>query len=432
MSNYRFVFSVLLISLSLSKFLPAQSMPGQWVGDLYMINRFNVVDGFARPPFAKILIDEKNTIHQTMPNIASAGADFPIEARYRRESMYSHWHSDALYTLASGDNERNEDGSIFKRWTFAKWEDDEWHFVGYYKTSPAALLKAIPCDNDRLIVISNFNALLNGNTSDPTPFAKMSVLPGRKELRLESFIDHGQDDLKKYMSSEPCFDLACQSDIILTDKFATVVNSSTGLFWVFSLEKASLVKAGKLFRRVTPEMIAKGGFSTATLAVNPEKEGTVLIASQDEDFFVNLPPGNPYMEMAEMRMNNPQMTQEVYRRLLDDALEQRKRDSPFVVWYRIYPENGKVEKLYDPPEGGTFYRSEMKNGLWWPMLDGSVKLGNLEGEIASSLLESQRSDKSDPAGEAKKEVINHTAPPLGSVVSDPKKIDTVAKIPSGV
>jgi len=59
----------------------------------------------------------------------------------------------------------------------------------------------------------------------------------------------------------------------MTDDHAVPVNGSAGLYWVFSLEKASLVKAGGTFRNVTPEMAAKGGSGQAALRVNPERGG---------------------------------------------------------------------------------------------------------------------------------------------------------------
>jgi len=345
----------------------AQPEPGQWVGDLYHVHLFT------EPPYSKILIDEHDKIHKKIPNIAKL-IDFPVPHRYRNSSSGSHWHNDRLYTIAYGANDKNEDGSLFRRLTFAKWQDDEWHFLGDYKTAIGNLLEVIPCDNERFIVVSR-ETDLTGNTGPMrSPFARMSILPGKKELRVDSSIDHGQDELRKYMSAPECFKMAWLSAIVMTDKYATLVNRSTGLFWVFSLEKASLVRAGNIFKKVTPEMIAKGGFPNPILRVNPEKGGTILIAAQEEDFFIT-ETGNAHKEINELRDNNPLMSDEDALKLLGRRQKQIVDNSPFIVWYRIYPENGKVEKLFEPPEGGSNLRDGGRNDVWRPMPDGSVKMG---------------------------------------------------------
>ena len=88
------------------------------------------------------------------------------------------------------------------------------------------------------------------------------------------------------MQDNEVFALAWLSKVVMTPKHATLVNPNTGIFWVFSLEKASLVRAGNVFSKVTPEMVAKGGFPSSILCANPEIDGTVLIAAQDENFFM--------------------------------------------------------------------------------------------------------------------------------------------------
>jgi len=390
--RYLFVLFLLIISLILSnRYVFAQETPGQWVGDQYSV----VLITDMQP--SRVLIDEKNAIHKTIPHVSKAGDNFPVDSRLLNNGIYSYWYNDVLYTLVHGANERDKDGSLFRRYTYAKWEDDEWHFLGSYKTGQNEVIKAIPCSDGRLIVISRNTDLTNNNKPDRSPFVRMSIDSEKNELRLGASINHGQDDLQKYMSNPACFSLAHSSNIVMTDEYATLINFQTGLYWVFSLEKASLRKAGNIFTKVTPEMIAKGGFQEAVFSVNPEKDGTVLIAAQEEDFFTTSPDsaGNVYMEMAEVRLRNPNMAQEEYTRELRARLKKQRDNSPFIAWYRLYPENGKVEKLSEPPEGGTHLREEedgVRIGLsirWRPMPDGSVKLGSLD----STLFEARQKEK---------------------------------------
>jgi hypothetical protein len=232
------------------------------------------------------LIDEKNAIHKVIPPVSKAGADFPIDPKFLSDGPYSYWHDGALYTLAHGVNVRAKDNSVYRPHTYAKWEDGEWHLLGSYKTGANEYLNAIPCDNDQVIVISSETDLVDNNRTDRSPFARFTLDPNGKELRRGTSIAHGQDELQKHMSNPDCFKLAYWSKVVITDGYATLINGNTGLYWVFSTEKATLVKAGNIFKKVTSEMIAKGGFSGVVMATHPEKDGTVLIPAQEEDFFV--------------------------------------------------------------------------------------------------------------------------------------------------
>ena len=401
-----FILSLIMYPMLLSNPLFAQAMPGQWVDDKYSV--LLITD---MPP-PRVILDEKNTVLKTIPHVSNAGEDFPVVSSFLKNGIHSYWHNEALYTLVDG-LQRDRDGSVFKRFTYAKWQDGEWHFLGAYKAESDESLRAIPCDDDRVIVISRNADLADNNRPDRSPFVRMSIDLEKNELRLRDSINHGHDDLQKYMSSPDCFSLASSSTIVMTDGYATLINYRTGLYWVFSLEKASLVKAGNIFNKVTPEMIAKGGFQEAVLLANPEKAGTVLIATQEEAFFTTDSDntGNVYLEMAEMRLSNPQMTQEEYIRLLNERIKRLRENSPYIDWYRLYPENGRVEKLPEPPEGGTHLRGENdENRHWRPMPDGSIKLESLD----RTLFEARQKEKeitSDKDGNADKDlvqVVQHT------------------------
>ena len=204
-------------------------------------------------------------------------------------------------------------------------------------------------------------------------------MPGREEIRLDSSIYHGVDELRELMLNSTCFDLAYFSSIVMTDNHSTVINKKTGLYWVFSLEKATLVKAGKIFSdRMTPEMIAKGGFDKAVLHAFPEKAGTILVSTQKEAAFTT-ETSDSMREADELMKQHQQPGSTLTPRDVGVFIARREKEiaekNPYIEWYRIYPENGKVEKLGLPPEGAALDREGGKNDFWRPMPDGSVRMG---------------------------------------------------------
>jgi hypothetical protein len=167
----------------------------------------------------------------------------------------------------------------------------------------------------------------------------------------------------------------------MTDGRATLVNRATGLYWVFSTEKATLIKAGCIFKQVTPEMAAAGGFHRAVLCAQPEKSGTVLLSTQDEGIFTaetedaHREADALYENHEKMPHGVPHQTIDWIEEIRERRLEESKARSPLVVWYRIHPENGRVERLPAPPEGGSSIREVQDKDYWRPMPDGSVKMG---------------------------------------------------------
>jgi hypothetical protein len=363
-----------------------------------------------------VLIDESNKIHTTIPNLAKAG-NISIPANLRTFASWSYWHGGALYSTTYGAWEKNEDGSKFRRHTFAKWEDGEWHYLCEYKDVSDNLLKAIPCGNGRFIVVSSKTDLTGDNSGDRSPFVRMLLLPDNKGLRLGTAIDHGQDDLKKFMTNNDCFELPYMSKVIKTDTHAILIHPRTGLYWVLSLEKATLVKSGNIFRKVTPEMIMSNGFPRAVLCANPEKDGTVLVAAQDEDFFIK-ETGDAIKEARELLQTYPQMSRDEVNKIISKRQDEIAAGSPFIVWYRIYPENGKVEKLSYAPEGGTLIREGNENDTWRPLPDGSIKIGSL-------IIESK--NMTDSRVETLNQHDRQTAAAPPKTDSGATKSDTVAK-----
>jgi hypothetical protein len=224
----------------------------------------------------------------------------------------------------------------------------------------------------------------------------MRLPAGKTELELVSPIDHGMDELRKHMTKADCFKLAFLSYVVKTENHATLINPETGLYWVFSLEKASLVKAGNIFKKVTPEMTAKGGFYQAILHVNPEKDGTVLIASMEETAFM-AETGDAIKEMNKL-IHNKFLTKED-RDKIDEKiirLEKEMADrNPLIVWYRIYPKNGRVERLSQPPAGGADLRDGGENDHWRPMPDGSVKMGIIDNNLIEKSKKMEKPENTD-------------------------------------
>ena len=427
-----------LLLLASSVFAFGQNTPGQWVGDFYSVSRGG------SPTPSTVLIDEKNYIRAEIPNLATI-EDFPVPRNLRSSASIPFWRNDELYTVARTRTvEKDENGAEFIRITFAKWQDDEWRYLGWLKVPPRKFIKAIPCDNDRFVIISDRNELANNNRADRTPFylasspspletqainhnprfvnfssiadmprgrmmlaarhdGRIGVVPyehdltdeesakmvayqvERQQIKLLSPIDHGQDDLRKHMSNPVWFDLAWRSAIVMTDEYAVLVSQQTGLYWIFSLKNASLKKAGNIFRKMTPEILAEGDFfrvgrPTPIICVNPEKDGTVLIAAEDESFFLT-EKGDPSKEAMEVWQNMPEpKTQQDFIKIFDEKEKELFERNPYIVWYRLYPENGKVEMLSGPPEGGTLLRGDAR-GAWRPMPDGSVEMGHLSMKI---------------------------------------------------
>jgi hypothetical protein len=274
---------------------------------------------------------------------------------------------------------------------------------------------------------------------DRSPFALAKL--GEEVLTIASSIGHAQDDLKQYMNidSRPklpdrgatredfvrlanappaCFSLAWESSVAMTDGYATLIDQRTGLYRCFSLEKGTLVKAGNIFQKVTHEMVSKGGYRGAVLCVNPEKAGTILIGAQDENHFIT-EGGDAIKEANEATgMTLQEKLDMVGRRMYELALQ-----NPYIVWYRIYPENGKVEKLNWAPEGGSLNREGGKNDIWRPMPDGSIQTGNIHFSSILKHLEKPK-DKESP-DEGKNEAGQKADPPKAN--SDVKKNDIVAK-----
>jgi hypothetical protein len=411
--------------LSLGSMAFAQSIhahPGQWVDDLYLVDNFTQV--FTSGTFERCFIDEYNKIHKKIPNITKA-ENFPVSPEFLQYAFSSLWHDDAFYAFVYGDREKNEDGSLFTRYILTNWKDGEWHFFGDYKLSAEkiGLLKCIPCDNGRFIVINSDMDLTDNKRPDGTPFHRMSIPEGKTELRIDAPIDHGQAILREHMHLSKCFGLAFGSKILKTDRHAVLVNTNTGIYWVFSLEKATLVKTGNIFSKMTVEMILNGGFPNPILCVNPEKDGTVLLSAQDEHYFVT-ETGDVFKEYDELAKNGF-LNHEEAEKWFGLRLKELAERNPYIVWYRIYPETGKVEKLAYPPEGGTVHREGGKNDVWRPMPDGSVQMAWRE----SMIKEQSEDKKGDAAAENKEEKAQTSGAPAKidgippQATADAKKTD---------
>jgi hypothetical protein len=367
--------------------------PGQWIGGLYLVDR---AEGFIFAP-SKHLIDGDNLIQRTIPHIGSA-IDFPVPQSRRTFPARAFWRNDALYAITSGGDkfdETLEGGLKVKLWTLAQWHNGEWRFLGDYRTESGNYFLVIPCDNDRFIAVASRRDLTgNKNVSQWSPFHRMTLSKERKELRLNATIDHGMDDIRKYMSDPDCFGMAFSGRVAVTDDYAVIINRNTGLYWIFSLEKASLRHSGNIFKNVTPEMIAKGGFPNAILRVHPEKNGTILISAQEESAFL-AETGDVVKDVQEIIDNNPSLSSEDVMKIIKLRQKELADRSPLLVWYRMDPEKGKVEKLGVPPIGAAYIREGTENDYWRPMPDGSVQMGSLDSFLVDN--SKQRESKNTSA-----------------------------------
>jgi len=109
-----------------------------------------------------------------------------------------------------------------------------------------------------------------------------------------------------------------------------------------------LIKAGCIFEKMTPEMIAKHGKFQAILCVNPEKSGTILIAAQNEDYLV-AETDDEFMKINELINNlidiygndhdafSLAWKEKNIDTLFENADNGLVERNPYIVWYRIYP-----------------------------------------------------------------------------------------------
>ena len=126
---------------------------------------------------------------------------------------------------------------------------------------------------------------------------------------------------------------------------------------------------------------------------------------------------------AELYQSNPSMMPEEqlqYRAKFAKELVER---NPYLFWYRIYPENGKVEKLPWPPDGGSNKR-EFNKDTWRPMPDGSIKISG--SELGLGLTESLMEEAKKAEEDAKKKSAQAAAEPAKSN-ADTKKNGQSAK-----
>ncbi|MCL1909062.1 MAG: hypothetical protein FWG12_06825 [Holophagaceae bacterium] len=382
---------IVLLASCLSAFAQIGRFPGQWVGDF-----FSVEDAMNKS--AIYLVDRDCIVREEISSVSYID-DFPIAREHRRGILNSVWFNDALYSLAYGSDpfEKDAEGTSFRRLIFAKWQDDEWHYLGEYKhVHPTLRLQAIPCDNDRFIVISEKEDLAGNTGSQITPFVRMAVDIDKKVVRVHSSIDHGQDDLRQYMSKQTCFDMAFRSHIIATGNLATLLNYKTGLYWTFSMETATLKKTGNIFSRVEPEMVAAGGWTDAILCAHPEKDGTILVSALEEGLFTTQDDYVAEMrELAEVHnLNRPDatMTQGEWAKLYMNRRTQVVNQNSAIVWYRLHPESGKVEKII-PPEGAAIDREKGMKDLWHPKPDGSVQMTSVALKLETG--ETMETEKRD-------------------------------------
>ena len=171
---------IIVLPLAFGTSVLAQQDPGQWIKGHY--STLDTTGGglSARPT---VLIDEKNVIQTELPSLAK-DVDFPVPPSFRSICLRPLWHNDAYYALARGATEQKEDGSKFMRFTYAKYKDDKWEFLGFLEVPERESIKIFPCDNDRFIVVSNRTDLIDNNRAQRSPFHLAKLAPCLEVLTL--------------------------------------------------------------------------------------------------------------------------------------------------------------------------------------------------------------------------------------------------------
>jgi len=392
--TFRSRFIVAALLLASGTLALAQDSPGQWVGDKYFVS---VQSGSGKDATRlKYFIDEKNNV----ADLKNYGGQ-----------MFSFWLDDgyenALYSTTTGLRKTKED-LLCEAFYYLKWQDDKWDIIGEYYSPEIfadredygkkgggglAFSRAFPCENNRLIVVTWSKDMVDNNRPirDRSPFAVMKLNPDKKVLQVERSIDYGIDDLKEHLSEAKVFSNPANAEYMVAGKYGVIINRVSGLFWCFNLEKASLVKAGSVFKNIEPKeilsAIRKGGFTMAVFCCNPEKEGTVLISAMEEAALKN-GAGDKWDDLRETMDKNSDLTEKEREKLFLEQQKKIDQYSRWVVWYRLHPENGRIEKLDVPPIGASVAKAgffsklmNLKNfwrvNEWRPMPDGSVKMGML-------------------------------------------------------
>ena len=456
------VASALFCLISSEKFSSAHAQSVQWVGGQYLVT---VIPGRKLVNQTSVLVDSEGIVHKTIPNLSAANISHTNNSQSDvatyiiwnplSPSLIS-WHNGAFYAIASGsgtyslpsntmhvpayysdifktDNSDwllrplaekqndsyyiREDGSKYHRWFFAKQEfspDNDgsgdntgWQYLGHFDTmSDEVALRAIPCNDDRFIVFSSRRDLYDNNRPNRSPFVRISPPSNNKnEFRMVSSIDHGLDDFREYMSDEQIIWQAYMGTgcSAMTNEYAIIINPYSGLYWVFSKEKASLVKAGCLFKKSTFERLIKGGHGRVVHLANPQKDGTVLVSADDEDFLLTA--DNLSKEFMDLQQSGYFESNDNAAKWYAERQRERDLDKRYITWYCIYPENGKLEKLPIPPEGGMLSKEEEAWKVWFPMSDGSVKhdaalIANIQEKVEEKL--AGKNQEEDAKGETDK------------------------------
>jgi len=358
----RHFFAVLLLALIP---LLAQQAPGQWVDDYFMVDTAVATDGLGTLSPGKRFLDDNNRVDKIIPSITELKAtDFPVERKYLVFATRSFWRNDGLYTCALGPS-KTENGIRYSRYTIAKYTDDTWKYVGGFECE-STTITVIPCDNNRFIAITSQRDLTGNKGIDRSPFAVLSV--GQNE-RIK--VSHALPPMYP-MNNPDSFRLPSASSMAVTDRHAVLINPKTGLYWIFSLEKASLTRSGRIFEFITDKMISEGGVAKAVLCVQPEKDGNILISARNKEAI--LKSGDFDKELTEMITANPDLLPEDTGKMIQKRRIERANKDWQIEWYRINPEKGNVVKLKMPPLGNPAFR-DGTNDLWRPMPDGSVKIG---------------------------------------------------------
>lgn len=189
---------------------------------------------------------------------------------------------DGRFFCTRGKNVQIESGRI-RIDEILEFVDERWVQLAHYRHSHG-LVRFLPIRNDLYIgaTIHPHAIEVNGKSY---PFGLFKT-NAKSQLELTSVYDLGLE--KPFFNAKNEISYPSMSMSVMTHQSALtgdqlVIASDYGHFWVFDLNKGTMVRSEKLFSSVTDKMLEKNALFPALLGFQPTRDGAILIASRCED-----------------------------------------------------------------------------------------------------------------------------------------------------
>lgn len=344
---------IFLILIAFGGCLFAQD-PGQWVAKGFLFPT-----GDPLHPTGTIL-DGKNRILEQLPSLkAQANAGLALPARP--------FH--ALGAFHQGLLSRGkETGRVVSR--LYRLERDQWQLeaeLDYPKDR--GLLRLLPCGENRYLGISTRDLREPLPSSGGSPFSLLHR-NADNTLQVGSVIDPKCSELAKGGSP---YGRAGLGKLVFTDHHATLMDLDSGLYWIFRLDKAQLAHHGRLYAKVSDQLLKADQVRKTILGIHPTPDGDLLIMARLEEVVVAGTP-DP-MKQAQTYLAQPGADPDHGFRLASEGQRQLVDRNPLVKWFRLDPETGALKVLPLPPPGGSEVLEAEQGYAWRPLPDGTLKMG---------------------------------------------------------